>query len=114
MKEARLQTLVPTNRNWIQRLDRSDKVAHHTDVPRVETIKYLSGRSRGYWGKEYALTCGGLGLYELQSEKSAEVIVATGQRVLKNREVSPSSAGLNIELCPNSVRNAAIGGIAYL
>ena len=42
LKEARLQTPVPTpnpvegrlNRNWIQRLYRSDEVAHHTDVLR--------------------------------------------------------------------------------
>ena len=28
-------------------------------------------------------------------------------------EDSPANEGLNIELRPNSVRNAAIGGIAY-
>jgi hypothetical protein len=48
-------------------------------MPKVwETIKYLSGRSSGYWGNEYALTWGDLDPYGLQIEKSAEVIVVTG------------------------------------
>ena len=45
-----------------------------------KTNKYLAGRSSGYWGKEYALTWGGLDLYVLQDEKSTEVIVATGNK----------------------------------
>lgn len=53
----------------------SDEVAHHTDVRRQETVKYVISRSSGYWGKEYVLTWGDLELYELQFEKSAEVIV---------------------------------------
>ena len=76
MKEARLQSLVPTNRNWIQRLYKSDEVAHHTDVQKmVLAIMYLCSRFSGYWVKEYALTWGGLELYVIQIEKSAEVIV---------------------------------------
>ncbi|MEQ8522153.1 MAG: hypothetical protein RIC15_08375 [Vicingaceae bacterium] len=38
-------------------------------------IKYLYSRSSGYWVKEYVLTWGGLGLHELETEKSAEVVV---------------------------------------
>ncbi|UII32200.1 hypothetical protein LVD17_00080 [Fulvivirga ulvae] len=49
----------------------------------------------------------------MQIEKSAEAIVAIGQRVLKNREVSLNSEGLNIELRLNSDRNVDIVGIAY-
>ena len=41
VKEAGLQTLVPTNRNWIQRLYRSDEVAHHTDVQKVGNHQVL-------------------------------------------------------------------------
>jgi hypothetical protein len=43
-----------------------------------ETIRYLCSRSSGYWGKEYALTRGDLGLHEMETEKSAEVIVVDG------------------------------------
>jgi hypothetical protein len=42
--------------------------------------KHFFGRSSGYWGKEYVLTWGDLELYGLQIEKSAEVIVATGNK----------------------------------
>ena len=83
LKEARLQTPVPTNRTGssgdrIQRLYRSDEVTHHTDVQGRYTVKSLCSRSSGYWGKEYVLTWGDLSLYELLTEKSAEVIVLNG------------------------------------
>jgi len=48
-----------------------------------ETIKYLCSRSSGYWVKEYVLTWGDLGFHELETEKSAEVIVVRGNELSK-------------------------------
>jgi len=46
-----------------------------------ESIRHPSGRSSGYWGKEYALTWGGLGLHVMETEKSAEAIVPIGNEL---------------------------------
>jgi len=100
VKEARLQSLVPTNRNWIQRLYKSDEVAHHTDVQRmVLAIMYLCSRFSGYWVKEYALTWGDLRLHELEIEKSAEAIVPISNELPQKRikvEDSQDWEGLNV------------------
>ena len=62
LKEAGLQNSVLTNRNWIQRLYRSDEVA--LPVPSIGmiltyqgrlAIKCLCSRSSGYWVKKYVL-----------------------------------------------------------
>ena len=44
-------------------------------------------------------------MYELQIEKSAEVIVVDRQRAVRSTEVSQVNEGLNIELRLNSQRN---------
>jgi len=80
LKEARLQTPVPTNRNWIRRLCRSDEVAHHTDV--------LSGRKLSSTCAVDPVDIGGRNM-PLPGEiltrvssvrKSAEAIVVTGNK----------------------------------
>ena len=53
--------------------------------------------------KEYVLTWGDLGLYELETEKSAEVIVPVSHEPLKDKEVSQGREGLNIESRLNSI-----------
>jgi len=85
LKEAGLQNPVPTNRNWIQRPVGSDEVAQPVPQGGIiltskgwGTIKYPTGRSSGYWVKEYVLTWGDLGLHEMETEKSAEPIVVGG------------------------------------
>ena len=71
-----------------------------TCCQRPKNTKGLISRSSGYWVKEYALTWGGLELYELQIEKSAEVIVvdriwADTERI--KSEFSRVDEGLNVE-----------------
>ena len=43
-----------------KRLFKTDEVAHHTDVPRIQQV--LISRFSGYWVKECVLTWGGLGI----------------------------------------------------
>ena len=77
MKKAGLQNPVLTNRNDIRRLVRVGEQAHLCDARGQQTLISRCRRNRR---KEYVLTWGGLDLYELQDEKSAEVIVATGNK----------------------------------
>ncbi|KYG82904.1 hypothetical protein AWW67_05610 [Roseivirga seohaensis] len=72
MKEARLQIPVLTNRNGIRRPFREGEQAHLCEALGQQS---LFGRCRRNWKKEYVLTWGDLGLHELETEKSAEVIV---------------------------------------
>ena len=99
MKEARLQNPVPTNRNWIRGW--SGRMRWHIILTSKgwETIKCLAGRSSGYWGKEYVLTWGDLGLHELETEKSADVIVVGGKEPLIDIvEFSQTDEGPNVNL----------------
>ena len=75
LKEARLQIPVLTNRNGIQRLVREGKQAHLCEARSQQS---RMGRCRSDRMKDKCFTWGDLGLYELQIEKSAEVIVAIG------------------------------------
>ncbi len=59
------------------RHDKSDKQAHHCNV-QTQEAEYLLCRFSSDWWKENALTWGGLSNHELDWEKSAEVIVVTG------------------------------------
>ena len=77
LKEAGLQNPVLTNRNGIQRPIRAGKQAHLCEARNQQS---LVGRCRRNRMKEYVLTWGGLELYELQIEKSAEAIVVTGNK----------------------------------
>jgi hypothetical protein len=93
------------------RLFNVDKQAHHCNVQR--TTKAFYSRYRRHWIKEKALTRGGLELYELLFEKSAEAIVGglryetKGMSVEVERTDRPSyptpevtSEGLNIKQLP--------------
>ena len=48
---------------------------------------------------------GGLGLYELRTEKSAEVILLSRNEPLKDKEDSQAEEGPNIESSLNSIRS---------
>ncbi len=84
LKEARLQNLVLTNRNGIRRPVREGKQARPVppkrDLCEARNQQSLVGRCCRNRKKEYVLTWGGLELYELQIEKSAEAIVVTGNK----------------------------------
>ena len=80
LKEARLQNPVLTNRNGIRRPIREGKQAHLCEARNQQSLKGRCCRNRM---KEYVLTWGDLDLYGLQIEKSAEVIVATGNEPIK-------------------------------
>jgi hypothetical protein len=69
-------------RNGIQRPSREGEQAHLCDARNQQS---LLGRCRGNRRKEYVLTWGDLRLYELQFEKSAEAIVATGNEPVNRR-----------------------------
>ena len=77
VKEAGLQIPVLTNRNGIRRPVREGKQAHLCDARNQQS---LVGRCRRDRMKEYALTWGDLEPYELWIEKSAEAILATGNK----------------------------------
>ena len=86
------------------RLNKPDKQAHHCDVQNPKG-KCLLGRFSRDWRKEYALTWGGLSNHELDWEKSAEAIVATGNEPrIETVEDSQRSEGLNVKFVPNSIR----------
>ena len=67
--------------------------------------QYRNSRCGSDRYKDIRLTEGGLGLHELETEKSAEVIVVDGKRAVIITEVSRVNEGLNIELRLNSDRN---------
>ena len=68
------------------RHDKLDKQAHHCNV-QTQKVKCLLCRFSSDWRKENALTWGGLSNHELDWEKSAEVIVVTGNEPnLKDKE----------------------------
>lgn len=72
------------------------------------SLKYLFSRSSGYWVKEYVLTWGGLGLHEMETEKSrgrpaADLIVVDSNEPLKDKEDSQLNEGGNIESRLNSI-----------
>ena len=77
VKEAGLQIPVLTNRNGIRRPIREGKQAHLCEARDQQS---LVGRCRRNRMKEYVLTWGDLDLYEIQIEKSAEVIVVDRKR----------------------------------
>ena len=61
-------------------------------------------RSGRDWKKEYALTWGGLPDHEMDKEKSAEAIVATGNEPrIETVEDSQRSEGLNVRFVCNSI-----------
>jgi len=78
LKEARLQTPVLTNRNWIRGCKR--RTSKHIIVKSKTIISFYSRSSRD-WKKEYALTWGGLPDHELDKEKSAEAILGSGHEL---------------------------------
>ena len=81
LKEARLQTPVLTNRNWIRGCKR--RTSKHIIVTSEKNRLFYSRSSRD-WMKEYALTWGGLPDHVMDKEKSAEAILGSGDELSKN------------------------------
>lgn len=80
LKKARLQSLVLTNRNSIQRLLKVDEQARCCDVRNqiqgfVPFQKPFNSRCCRNQMKECALTLGDLLVYGMNREKSAEIVV---------------------------------------
>ena len=72
------------------------RISKHIIVTSKMIISFYS-RSGRDWKKEYALTWGGLPDHEMDKEKSAEAIVATGNEPrIETVEDSQRSEGLNI------------------
>jgi len=87
---------------------RSDEVAHHAEVQHLERGKYRNSRCDRNRHKDVHLTEGGPDNMKLYQEVSRGHS-SHGQRAVGATEASRNDEGLNIELRPNSSRNAPVG-----
>lgn len=103
LKEAGLQNPVLTNRNRIQRHNYLGKQAHHCNALKLQKGKYvdtagIGGKKMPLPGEVSKVTCNYM-------EKSAEVIVLTGNELGQYPGGLTSKEGLNVRSRPDSYRN---------
>ncbi|MDO6811146.1 hypothetical protein Q4603_21175 [Zobellia galactanivorans] len=96
LKKAALQNSVPTNRNRIRRHIYLGKQAHHCNAPRIQKGRYvdtavIEGKKMFLPGEVSKVTCSYM-------EKSAEVIVLTGNELGQNPRGLTSKEGPNVIL----------------